>query len=270
MSDLSVVQIGDVLVVDSRLIANRLGIEHENFMKTVVKYQTKIEQRFGVIRFESGKPLKGSLGGRPEKFAYLTESQATTLMTFSKNTEQVVECKLDLVEAFWNAKAIIAGTTPKTPASFAEALRLAADKQEEIERQAALLEEQKPKVQAYDVFIDSDNWYTSQQAAQIIAVPKFGQRNLMKWLREKKILTDDNRPYQDWVNKGLAKVNTNESGFPYTVFSPRGLERIKDLLAQSGHMVAVRQQEIITYRHNLTIVPKVEDQDDEEDIKKAS
>ena len=43
------------LVVDSRLIADELGIEHEVFMRTVKKYETKIQQRFGIIRFENGK-----------------------------------------------------------------------------------------------------------------------------------------------------------------------------------------------------------------------
>ncbi|MBD0264241.1 MAG: transcriptional regulator, partial [Tolypothrix sp. Co-bin9] len=40
------------LVVDSRLIAEQLGIEHESFMKTIRKYQTHTEEAFGAIRFE--------------------------------------------------------------------------------------------------------------------------------------------------------------------------------------------------------------------------
>ena len=61
------------LVVDSRLIADELGIEHEVFMRTVKKYETKIQQRFGLIRFENGK-IDGR--GRPEKYALLTESNS--------------------------------------------------------------------------------------------------------------------------------------------------------------------------------------------------
>jgi phage regulator Rha-like protein len=98
------------LVVDSRLIADELGIEHEVFMRTVKKYETKIQQRFGIIRFENGK-IDGR--GRPEKYALLTESQATTLMTFSRNTDQVVECKLNLVAAFEKAKSVIKSVIPQ-------------------------------------------------------------------------------------------------------------------------------------------------------------
>jgi phage regulator Rha-like protein len=98
------------LVVDSRLIADELGIEHEVFMRTVKKYETKIQQRFGIIRFENGK-IDGR--GRPEKYALLTESQATTLMTFSRNTDRVVECKLNLVAAFEKAKSVIKSVIPQ-------------------------------------------------------------------------------------------------------------------------------------------------------------
>lgn len=98
---------GEALVVDSRLIAQDLGVEHETFMRTIKKYEPRIESRFGVIRFEIGKPPQGSLGGRPEKFAWLTEDQSLFLMTLSRNTDQVVNCKANLVESFAKARGII-------------------------------------------------------------------------------------------------------------------------------------------------------------------
>jgi hypothetical protein len=79
-------------------------------MRTIKKYESKIEQRFGIIRFEIGE-INGR--GQPEKFALLTEDQATTLMTFSKNTDEVVDCKLDLVAAFSQAKQIIKTVIPQ-------------------------------------------------------------------------------------------------------------------------------------------------------------
>ena len=45
MSDFIVSQHSDnVLVVDSRLISQELGIEHGNFMETIKKYQKQAEQ----------------------------------------------------------------------------------------------------------------------------------------------------------------------------------------------------------------------------------
>ncbi len=94
----------DTLVVDSRLVANDLEIEHESLMRTIKKHQTKIEQRFGIIRFEIGE-INGR--GQPQKFAWLTEDQSMFLMTLSRNTERVVDCKANLVEAFSKARQII-------------------------------------------------------------------------------------------------------------------------------------------------------------------
>lgn len=109
-SSLQVTEQNGDLVVDSRLIAIRLNIQHETFMRTIKKYESKIEKRFGCIRFEIGVPESPT--GNPPKYALLTEDQATTLMTFSKNTDEVVECKLDLVAAFSEAKQIIQSVIP--------------------------------------------------------------------------------------------------------------------------------------------------------------
>ena len=113
MSNLSINEQNGILVVDSRLVAIELGINHGDWFKNIIlKYQQEIEADFGVIGFENGKPTKGSKGGRPERFAWLTEDQATILMTYSRNTEQVRRCKRQLVNAFSKAKQIIKETIP--------------------------------------------------------------------------------------------------------------------------------------------------------------
>ena len=79
LTQIDVINRNGELVVDSRLIAKELGIEHHTFLKNLVKYLDKIESRFGVVRFEVDKPSEGSLGGRPEKFAVTTLSAVTLL-----------------------------------------------------------------------------------------------------------------------------------------------------------------------------------------------
>lgn len=110
LAKINVIQKDDELVVDSRLIAKELGIEHRSFFRTIKKYQTELQQGFGILRFEITK-LEGR--GRPEEFCYLTESQATFLMTLSKNTLEVIACKLNLVSAFERAKQIIKTVIPQ-------------------------------------------------------------------------------------------------------------------------------------------------------------
>ncbi|MBD0362296.1 MAG: Rha family transcriptional regulator [Coleofasciculus sp. C3-bin4] len=109
MTDLEIIEDGGDLYVDSRLIAERLGIEHESFLRTLDTYQTEAEQAFGIFRFEIGK-TKGR--GRPPRYALLNENQATFIMTLSRNTPEVVQCKLDLVRSFSRAKELLRRANP--------------------------------------------------------------------------------------------------------------------------------------------------------------
>ena len=108
MSNLTIQELNSVLVVDSRLIAESLGIAHKNLLATIDKYKQQIESTFGIIAFETRKSKRG----KPEKFAWLTENQTTFLMTLSRNTERVVQCKVELVKAFAEAKRIIKEVIP--------------------------------------------------------------------------------------------------------------------------------------------------------------
>ena len=108
MSNLTIQELNSVLVVDSRLIAESLGIAHKNLLATIDKYKQQIESTFGIIAFETRKSKRG----KPEKFAWLNEEQTTFLMTLSRNTERVVQCKVELVKAFAEAKRIIKEVIP--------------------------------------------------------------------------------------------------------------------------------------------------------------
>ena len=70
MSDLVVIEYEGTLVVDSRLVAQELGIEHESFMVTIKKYKTQTEEAFGQLRFEIGvAPVRGDkIKPRPSVF----------------------------------------------------------------------------------------------------------------------------------------------------------------------------------------------------------
>ena len=83
--------------VDSRIIANELGINHQSFLKTITRHQDQIEE-LGVLRLEVSK-LKNEQGGRPVVHTYVNEDQAIFLMTLSKNTSRVVQLKFKLVLA---------------------------------------------------------------------------------------------------------------------------------------------------------------------------
>ena len=149
MNELSVFEYEDVLVVDSRLIAQRLGIEHETFIKNIETYQTQAEQAFGIFRFQIGK-IVGR--GRPTKYVFLTEDQATFLMTLSRNTPEVVQCKLDLVKAFSKAKKILREIQVQAPPSTVLHTNIYIQRLENIG----------------DHYVDDELWTTFREGAEVL------------------------------------------------------------------------------------------------------
>ncbi len=112
LTKIDVIKKDNYLVVDSRLIAQELGIQHESFIKTIKKYLTEIEE-FGHLRFEVGT-VTNSVGARNTTIScYLNEEQATYVMTLSKNTDKVRQCKRALVKAFSQAKEVIKTVIPQ-------------------------------------------------------------------------------------------------------------------------------------------------------------
>lgn len=89
--------------VDSRLMAQQLGGDHANVFELVTNYRSDFEQ-LGVVRFQTEKPMPGSKGGRPERFALLNEDQAYLLLTYRRNTAKVRALKVQLVKAFAQAR----------------------------------------------------------------------------------------------------------------------------------------------------------------------
>jgi anti-repressor protein len=111
VSSLEVSNLEGELVIDSRLIATRLGIGHDVLFRTINKYLAEL-QRFGHLRFQNGTVTNSVGATNTVKFAYLNENQSALLMTMSRNTKQVVQCKIDLVSAFSAAKQIISTVIP--------------------------------------------------------------------------------------------------------------------------------------------------------------
>lgn len=89
--------------VDSRLLASQLGNQHKNTTALIERYLSKFK-KLGVVPFQTEKPLAGTVGGRPERYALLNEDQAFFLLALSRNTDRVVELKSSLIMAFSEAR----------------------------------------------------------------------------------------------------------------------------------------------------------------------
>lgn len=78
------------------------------------------------------------------------------------------------------------------PKTLSEALQLAAD-------QAKQLELASPKIEAYDRLIGADAIFSVNQTAKLLG---WGRNKLFAALRNRKILMDDNLPYQAHIDNG--------------------------------------------------------------------
>lgn len=141
MSELIQIEnINGQLVVDSRLVADKLNIKHKNFLAAIEKHKNETEQDFGTLAFETREFQTSQGNSATEKFYCLTEDQATYLMTLSKNTAEVRACKRQLVQSFSRAKELL---KPQLQAqSLADMFLLCAQNFKEHEVRLAVVEQE--------------------------------------------------------------------------------------------------------------------------------
>lgn len=130
MTNLKVQNYNNNLVIDSRLIAEELGIQHKSFKDLIRTYLVDFEE-FGNLAATS-VGVAGTNGYA--EFYYLNEDQAYLSLTYSKNSPQVRIAKVNLVKAFKYARQT------KLPQNYIQSLELLLASEKEKER---LLEETK-------------------------------------------------------------------------------------------------------------------------------
>ena len=106
MNNFSLELVASEFRVDSRLLAPELDHRHRNIYANIVKHQDRFE-KLGIVHFEKAR-VETSLGIREQSYAFLNEGQCYFLLTLMRNTEKVLDAKLNLVLAFENARAQLA------------------------------------------------------------------------------------------------------------------------------------------------------------------
>lgn len=130
----------------------------------------------------------------------------------------------------------------KVPQTFAEALRLAAEQQEQIEAQQKLIEVQTPKAEFYDDVVESKDSLPMDKTAKTLNMG-IGRNKLFALLRDEKILMRNNTPYQQYVDSGWFRCVESKFSKPNgdicinvkTVVLQKGLDGIRKLLRKKGY-----------------------------------
>lgn len=91
------------------------------------------------------------------------------------------------------------------PQTYAEALRALADKAEKVEALQKQNQLMQPKAEFFDAVTDSKTAIPIGDVAKILDIG-IGRNKLFEFLRQKSILTSDNRPYQKYIDSGYFRV----------------------------------------------------------------
>ncbi len=137
----------------------------------------------------------------------------------------------------------------QVPQTFHEALRLAADQEEQMLQLEEVAKEQAPKVQLAEAISASTKSIKVGEFAKVISSQSgavIGQKNLFKWLRFERILDNSNAPYQRYIDSGWFEIqegtyenkNTNGPQVYYTtMITGMGQLSIFKLFSKSPHSI---------------------------------
>lgn len=173
-------------------------------------------------------------GGIQERV--LTDHECTVDMAkhicLMSRTEKGKECRQYLIdlEKAWN--------TPEQV--MARALKLA---DQTIASLNKTIETMKPKVEFFEAVTDSKDAISMADVAKVLDFGG-GRNTLFKILRQEKILQKDNRPYQEYIDRGFFRVveqkydkGYGETGINIkTLVFQKGVEYIRKLLVKREYI----------------------------------
>lgn len=136
--------------------------------------------------------------GREQKNYQLTRD-GFSLLVMGFTGSRALEWKLKYIRAFNEMEQRL--STVRIPQTFADALRLAAD-------QAELIERQKPLVEFAVTCAKSESSLLVREFAKIISKDgiDIGEKRLYQKLRDWNLLFGNNEPYQEYIDRGYFEV----------------------------------------------------------------
>lgn len=205
-----------VLTMSSREIADLVESRHDSVKRTIERLQDK-----GLIQLTPMVEVKNHLG------QVVTEYQLIKRDTYVVVAQLSPEFTARLVDRWQELES---QQLPQIPQTLSEALRLAADQAEQIERQNLLLEQQRPKVEFVQKYVEVGTTKSLRETAKILKMP---ERTMIDCLVGDGLLfrqSGNLLPYQKYHTKGLfdVKTGTTEYGHNYTQtrVTSKGIEYI--------------------------------------------
>lgn len=236
--DLGIVIQDSKVVVSSRDVARVFEKDHRHILRDIAELQCSSafrESNFGLSSYRSEQNKE-----MPE---YLITRDGFTLLAMGYTGEKAMHFKEMYIRAFnLMEESIRNQSAVQIPTSLVDALRLAADIEE---RRLALLAENhelRPKADFYDAVAGSTSAIEMSLVAKTLNFIGVGRNTLFKVLRQKRILMQDNQPYQEYVDRGYFRTIEQKYMTPEgetcisvkTVVFQRGVEFVRKVLLSMG------------------------------------
>lgn len=199
-----------ILVTTSNRVALELGVNHRDLLEKIDGYI----KRFGAAELSADFYIPSNYVHPQNKQTYrnyfITEKGVAQLIGgYSAAVSKAFDLNVAYINKFEEMKKYIQGNF-KIPKTFSEALRLAAEKQEKIERLENKLEEQAPLVGFAETIEKTSDCILVREFSKILGNENIhlGEKKLYKWLRKNGyIMKDSTEPYQSAIEKGLFMVS---------------------------------------------------------------
>lgn len=198
---------GDPVTTTDAIATGTMSL-HASVIKLVRTYLADFNE-FGGVRFQI-QPFETNGGAQEREVAILNEDQSTLLLSYMRNNDVVRGFKKRLIRSFVDMRKQLAAPKFAVPATFAEALFLAAEKQLVIEAQALQIAADKPKVEFAEAIRAVDGVCSIEKIAKTIG---WRRNKFFDRLREDSVLMANNLPYQKYIDRGYFTVAEQ---MPYT------------------------------------------------------
>ena len=235
-------------VVSSRIIAEQLGKEHGKVLRTLDEILEKPNMASLII------PSTYKVDGQKREYKeYLLTKDGFTLYMF--NIQGYQEFKMAYINKFNEMENIIKN---KIPTSFKEALKLAYEQQEAIEKleienkvKDQQILEMKPKVSYYDLILQCKSLLSTTSISKDYGMSATEFNKLLHNLGVQYCQGGVWFLYQRYADKGYTQTKTHnysksdgtQGAKPHTYWTQKGRLFLYDFLKEHGYLPTIEREE---------------------------
>ena len=239
-----------ILVTTSNRVAEELGVLHKDLLEKIDKYTSKFSSAEVSAQFYIPSNYVSS------NYLITKKGIAQLVGGYSSAVEKAFELNVAYINEFEKMEEFIRSKTPRT---FAEALRLAADQAEQIEKleldnkikQQRILE-MEPKENYYDKILQSKELLTITQIAKDYGMTGIEMNQKLKELdvqyKQGKIWLLKEKHQTQGYTKTKTVPFVHSDGTPdsntYTCWTQKGRLFLYDLLKQNKILPLIEREEV--------------------------